>query len=87
MKYAHFLIQLAPHVKALDTPGRDIELTVVAPEFDGIRDRSNTDVLWALRATTDSRVEPIGVGERQWAEDDATPIIEIARKEGFEVHI
>ena len=65
----------------------DIDLIVLAPEFDGVRDRSKTDMLWELRATTDSRVEPLGVGERQWEEDDATPIIEIARKEGVEVQL
>ena len=63
----------------------DIDLIVLAPEFDGERDRSKTDLLWALRASADSRVEPIGVGERQWEEDDETPVIEIARLEGFEV--
>jgi predicted nucleotidyltransferase len=65
----------------------DIDLVVLAPEFDGERDRMKTDLLWALRASTDSRVEPIGVGERQWEEDDETPIIEIARREGFEVRV
>jgi len=42
-------------------------------------------LLWELRATTDSRIEPIGVGEREWEDDDATPIIEIARREGEQV--
>ena len=63
----------------------DIDLVVLAPEFDGKRDRRMTDILWELRAVTDSRVEPIGVGERQWETDDETPIIEIARSEGVEV--
>ncbi len=65
----------------------DIDLIVLAPEFDGKRDRRLTDILWELRAVTDSRVEPIGVGERQWEEDDETPIIEIARNEGVEVRL
>ena len=65
----------------------DIDLVVLAPEFDGKRDRRLTDILWELRAVTDSRVEPIGVGERQWEEDDETPIIEIARNEGVEVQL
>jgi len=65
----------------------DIDLIVLAPEFDQKRDRSRTDLLWALRARTDSRVEPVGVGEKQWEEDDETPIIEIARREGFEVRL
>ncbi len=34
---------------------------------------------------TDSRIEPIACGERQWAEDAVTPIIEIALREGLRV--
>jgi hypothetical protein len=34
---------------------------------------------------TDSRIEPIPCGERQWQEDGATPIVEIARREGQQV--
>jgi len=41
------------------------------PEFDGPYDRHQVDLLWALRASTDSRIEPIAVGERRWREDDA----------------
>ncbi len=33
-------------------------------------------------AQTDSRIEPIGVGERQWREDDVSVILEMARREG-----
>jgi hypothetical protein len=35
-----------------------------------------------MTVITDSRIEPIAVGERQWLEDDANPLIEIARREG-----
>jgi len=38
-----------------------------------------------VAARTDSRIEPIPCGERQWIEDDVTPIIEIARREGVQV--
>jgi hypothetical protein len=38
-------------------------------------------MLWRLAAQTDSRIEPIPCGERQWLEDDASAIIEIARRE------
>jgi predicted nucleotidyltransferase len=60
----------------------DVDILVIAPEFDGPYDKSRIDLLWALRAQTDSRIEPIAVGERQWREDDASAIIEIARREG-----
>ena len=63
-------------------PHSDIDVLIVAPEFDGPYNRARVDLLWTLRAYTDSRIEPIPVGERQWREDDASPIIEIARREG-----
>jgi hypothetical protein len=37
---------------------------VVVPEFDGPYDRRQADLLWALRAVTGSRIEPVGVGEQ-----------------------
>lgn len=45
-------------------------------------DRARVDLLWALRAYMDRRIEPLAVGEHQWREDDVNPIIEIARREG-----
>ena len=66
-------------------PDSDVDILVIAPEFDGPYDKSRIDLLWALRAQTDSRIEPTAVGERQWREDDASAIIEIARREGQEI--
>jgi hypothetical protein len=45
------------------------------------------NLLWRLAARTDNRIEPIPCGERQWLEDDASAIIEIARREGETVTI
>lgn len=64
----------------------DIDLVVVSPLFDGIRRRQDIDLLWRLTVTTDSRIEPIAVGQRQWQEG-ASPIVEIARLEGEVVTI
>lgn len=60
----------------------DIDLLVVSPIFD--KERTNDDIedLWMYAARTDSRIEPIPVGERQYEEDDSSAIIEIARREG-----
>ncbi len=59
----------------------DIDLVVIAPEFDGSREISLIKALW--RATvTDSRIEPIPCGEREWETDGSRPILEIARREG-----
>jgi hypothetical protein len=68
-------------------PGRwsDIDLLVVSPTFDGTYSREAVNCLWRVAARTDSRIEPIPCGQRQWIEDAATPIIEIARREGIQV--
>jgi predicted nucleotidyltransferase len=66
-------------------PDSDVDILVIAPEFDEPYDRNRVDLLWTLRAQTDSRIEPIAVGEQQWREDDVSAIIEMARREGQEI--
>ena len=63
-------------------PDSDVDLVIIAPEFDGRRDRKLVNRLWELQTSTDWRIEPIVCGERQWLEDDTSPIIEMARREG-----
>lgn len=60
----------------------DIDLVVVSPRFDGKRNRGDIETLWRTAARVNCRIEPIACGEKQWREDDATPIIEIARQNG-----
>lgn len=60
----------------------DIDLLVVSPEFDHLKDRSLVDRLWHIAARTDSRIEPIPCGERQWQEDNSSALVEFARREG-----
>ena len=58
----------------------DIDLVVIAPEFDGSREISLVKALW--RATVaDNRIEPIPCGEREWETKQGRPILEIARQE------
>jgi predicted nucleotidyltransferase len=78
-------ILFGSHARGEAGPDSDIDILVIAPEFDAPYDRSQVDLLWAIRAQTDSRIEPIAVGERQWQEDDASAIVEIARREGQEI--
>jgi len=60
----------------------DIDLVVIAPEFDGSREISLVKALW--RATiSDSRIEPIPCGEKEWETEQGRPILEIARREGI----
>jgi predicted nucleotidyltransferase len=61
----------------------DIDLIVVAPEFDGPRDIEMAKELWHATLAADNRIEPIPCGEREWESGDGRPIIEIARREGI----
>ncbi len=70
------------HARGEATEESDIDLVVISELFDPPRDRRLTGLLWRLRAKTDSRVEPIAIGRRQWLEDNGTPLICIARQEG-----
>ena len=65
----------------------DIDLLVVSPRFDDLRNRQDVDLLWRLAARSDSRIEPIPCGERQWVEDDSSAIVEIARREGETINL
>ncbi len=68
------------------TADSDIDLIIIAPEFDQ-RDESQVNLLWELRAFTDPRIEPIACGNRQWIEDDDSPILSIAREKGIVISI
>lgn len=60
----------------------DVDLLVVSPKYDGKRTTEDYENLWMYAARTDSRIEPIPVGEKQYKQDDSNIIIEIARREG-----
>ena len=60
----------------------DIDLLVVSPLYDKRRTYKQASKLWRIAAHTDSRIEPIPVGEKQYKEDDSSLIIEVARREG-----
>jgi predicted nucleotidyltransferase len=65
----------------------DVDVMVVSPVFDEGRDREQVSLLRRLASRLRSRIEPIPCGERQWREDDGTPIIEVARREGLPLYI
>jgi len=64
----------------------DIDLLVVSPRFDGVKDCRDKDLLWTSVIGIDTRIEPIACGLKQWEEDDGTPIIEVARRNGVAVN-
>lgn len=70
------------HVRGQEHEWSDIDLLVVSPRYDKNWTYKDWATLWVIAAHTDSRIEPIPVGERQYQEDDSSMIIEIARREG-----
>lgn len=69
------------------TQDSDIDLIVIAPEFDDLRDRRLIRRLWIARAQADTRIEPIPCGEKEWQTDSARPILEIARQGGVDIPV
>ena len=65
----------------------DIDLLVVSPRFDELKDRSDVDLLWRVAARTDSRIEPQPCGEQQWNKDDSSAILELARRGGQQIRL
>lgn len=65
----------------------DVDLLVVSPFFDPPVGRDDISLLWRVAARTDSRIEPVPCGERQWLEDAASTIVEIARREGTRIEL
>ena len=61
----------------------DIDLIVIAPEFDRPRTIEMVEQLWEATGLADDRIEPIPCGEREWETDGGRPILEIARQEGI----
>jgi predicted nucleotidyltransferase len=64
----------------------DIDVVVIAPEFDQKPSRRLIERMWELRAITDRRIEPVACGRAEWAAlVTGRAIIEIARREGIEI--
>ncbi len=62
----------------------DIDLVVVAPEFDANRSIDLQEEMWRAIAGTDDRIEPIACGTVEWEQGDTgRTIIEIARRDGI----
>ena len=64
----------------------DIDVVVIAPEFDGRRSRRLVERLWVTRDKADNRIEPIPCGEKEWETEeerrrDAIPLAEGTAKE------
>lgn len=63
----------------------DIDLIVLAPEFDGNYSYDLVRELWHACPWGGPPIEPIPCGEQEWETDDGRVILEIARREGIEI--
>jgi predicted nucleotidyltransferase len=77
-----FAVVFGSQVTGMADQWSDIDVLVVSPLFDVPPRRADIDLLWRVAARTDSRIEPVPCGERQWYEDTSSAIIEIARRQG-----
>ncbi len=82
---AHMGVIFGSYASGTPDQWSDIDLLVVSPACDGAFSRESIDRLWRVAARTDSRIEPVPCGQRQWTDDTATPLLEIARREGIPV--
>ncbi len=64
----------------------DIDLIVIAKEFDEPKELELVETMWQTTALADSRIEPIPCGEKEWETDQSRPILEIARREGVVIN-
>lgn len=69
------------------TEWSDIDVIVLAPEFDGRRSLGLVKRLWATTSQADVRIEPIACGVREWKTEEGRPILDIARREGVEIRL
>jgi uncharacterized protein len=83
--HAHIAILFGSFARGQATEWSDIDLVVVAPEFDGPRSLPLVEKLWPMTGEADNRIEPVPCGEREWQNERGRPILDIARREGLEI--
>lgn len=65
----------------------DIDVLVIAPEFDQYRPipLDLATRFWTAAGKTDPRIEPVPCGVEEWKQPHARPVLSAAEQEGFEV--
>lgn len=80
-----FAVLFGSHARGDVHEWSDIDVVVVSPRFDPPNNRADVSLLWRVAAHTDSRIEPVPCGARQWDEDQSSVVIEAARREGTRI--
>lgn len=81
----HNLILYGSQAKGTASDESDIDVLVISPLFDQ-NPRARVGELWRLTMNVDTRIEPIPVGVMQFLNDDVSPLLESARKEGIAIN-
>lgn len=63
----------------------DLDVLLICPDIDESSAEEITTKLWALRAKTDSRIEPIPIAQSEWNTGAGGIIADIARQEGVRI--
>jgi len=80
--HAHSAVLFGSYALGTASEHSDIDLVVIAPEFDASKDISLVKALWHA-ASVDTRIEPIPCGELEWQKEEGRPILDIARRDGI----
>ncbi len=83
--HARQAVLFGSHAREDSDEWSDIDLVVIAPEFDGPRTLEQVRQLWMATASSDNRIEPIPCGLNEWKTEQGRPILDIARQEGVVV--
>jgi uncharacterized protein len=66
------------------TEASDIDVLLVSDAFD-----TDDDIVlskpWSPKLRNDYRIEPVAIGTKKFETDDASPILEVVKKEGLEI--
>ncbi len=83
--HAQQAVLFGSHAREDSDEWSDIDIVVIAPEFDDLRTLEQVQQLWMATASADNRIEPIPCGLREWQTEQGRPILDIARREGVVV--
>lgn len=72
------------YAKKTHSDSSDIDVMLISDLFDTDDDRI-LSTPWSPKIRFDYRIEPVAIGTKQFQEDDATPIIQIVKKEGLSI--
>jgi len=80
--HVSFGVIFGSHARGEANAESDVDVMVVSPIFDGDRKLDDVAKLWRCASKSEENIEPIACGEKQWIEDEGSPIIEVARQQG-----